>query len=1660
MNDLEIIIIQLIAITLMLTKANTYNINSQQYNGYEKPNVLNKSYHTQQEMAPMSKLSSIAKGVPELSSDTYVLWKYKLELNTYQCNQQLGKLIFENPYTHNNGDSNNKPESKNEEKKEYDKYKTEFISKETNKPLLYHAHAEIIKTLNDDDAMSAMAIKPPSPAELYNSLVEEYQINTRHTRQIKLKDIVTLTMEPDEKFSKFVNRIKLNAQDYNKMQGAELKVTDDIKLQALLLGVKENHYSTFEVILRVLNQQKELTFNEAVSAMKPVAVENQLDDERANKAKANKANAEPTENKQECWHWKGYGHCPRGDKCNFIHGVPGTKRCSNCNGKHNVKRCPNNKQNSASEEQQQTKAMSAMEKRIINTVQEQVSKLAKKNSNKPSYFTASSSEEEDEANYHSDHEPTSRRREKAKLTRTVDHEPAYESNPEDWTSVMMLFGFLTTVGGFIGKLLQKFGQTTADVVKFLGGFFLCAAIVLAYSHANASVILESRSPTYISSNLHQQHASRGSSSYIGDVCLVAGMAHSRFKTQWSLDSACTSHVTSNLSIINKRSIKHVVTNIETANGSIMKSPLMGDADMRVRDSKGTVMKLKLRKVLFVPQASSNLISVGELLKDHHRLVFDENMCRIINKRTGKGGVIRMVKNMFDIVQDFTGKDQQNSSSDNNDKANVADSHGDMSESRLWHNRLCHYSDPYIKKATNNNDIHNEGTCEACIKGGIKRRPFSKSDTKSPSTTQRLDKVMADTCQPFSQGESTHGNKYFFLFVDVHTRKKWIRFGKYKSDLKREYKYWLAQIENETGRKPLVFMPDGGGEFDNNEMIKYLKETGTLFNITCTDCPNQNPFVERANGVVLTHIHKLLSHSGLPNKYWEDAARFAVEVQNAMPVKSNNWKTPNSQWSDRKDHTLERVRTFGCAVWYITPKAKRRKGDAKGRKGIYLGTGEKHYGWKLLDLETRKIVYTRDAYFFEDQFPFNESPEARSPSKVSKENGNTIHLSSNNDSDDLADYNLPEDIPMELPGRPDDGLDQKHDDDQQLEDEVSAVAPPEHRRQSARSRAPTDYTAGMNLKTRMRNLNGDSVNVGYTGDFNVDTGSEDDEKEIELSDRDNIDNPEVVSSDEIALAAISPDLGMDFKSMTRRQVMKTPFREEFLKAEQRELQALQKHQTYKAVNRSKCRQVPITCRWCYDVKRDSENNIILFKARLVAHGFKQVEGVDYNETFAATAQMKSFRVMLALTQLLGLRMTQIDISNAFLHGNLEEEIYMTYPPGYQPNDGTVLRLHKSLYGLKQAGRVWNECFIRVLRDIGFKPLVSDTQVLQYRDGKSVCILGLHVDDVTIACNDEQLRKRVLRLLEKQFLVKDLGEISHYLGMKIDTTGTSIKLSQESYIDKMLAKFKLSMAETADTPGAAGLMLTNKDCPEVNSEAHMKMKNVPFRQLVGSLMYAYVGSRPDIGAVLSKVASFCNNPGPVHWKAAKRILRYMKGTKDFFIKYSGRLYKGDKVKIQVYCDADWAQNVDDRKSTSGYVIMLAGGPVIWSCKKQPTVSVSATEAEFVSLTEATKDVLWLTYFLTELGIEYETPVIHTDSQSAMEWAKNAKHHQRSKHVAIKYFFVRDEVARKSIRLAYISTKDNVADILTKSTTKSIFSRLRPRLLGLANYAKRFGKGGALE
>eukprot|EP00253_Pinus_taeda_P014314 PITA_14314 len=411
---------------------------------------------------------------------------------------------------------------------------------------------------------------------------------------------------------------------------------------------------------------------------------------------------------------------------------------------------------------------------------------------------------------------------------------------------------------------------------------------------------------------------------------------------------------------------------------------------------------------------------------------------------------------------------------------------------------------------------------------------------------------------------------------------------------------------------------------------------------------------------------------------------------------------------------------------------------------------------------------------------------------------------------------------------------------------------------------------------------------------------------------------------------------------------------------------------------------VRCKWVYRTKYGPDGKVDKHKARLVAKGFSQVEGIDYTETFSPVAKMNSIRLVLSLAASLKWEVHQMDVKSAFLHGDLHEEIYMEQPIGFiQTDSSLVCRLKKSLYGLKQAPR---------------------------------------------AC-DPNLINHVKSSLKKKFEMTDLGHLHYFLGLQVLQSKEGISLSQSTYACDILRHFHMEDCKPAPSPFQSGVKLSvSCTSPEVDATL--------YRQLVGKLLYL-THTRPDLSFVVGLVARFMQNPRESHWKAAKRILRYVRGTVQFGIHYNAKA----APLLVGFTDSDWAGDPDDRKSTAGYVFTLGSGPITWACKKQAAISLSSAEAEYRGAVETSKEALWLRQILSELGFEQQHPTtLWCDNQSAIQLCKDPVQHQHSKHTELHMHFIRKLIHDHVLEVQYCSTDDQVADIFTKALTEAKVTKLR--------------------
>lgn len=493
----------------------------------------------------------------------------------------------------------------------------------------------------------------------------------------------------------------------------------------------------------------------------------------------------------------------------------------------------------------------------------------------------------------------------------------------------------------------------------------------------------------------------------------------------------------------------------------------------------------------------------------------------------------------------------------------------------------------------------------------------------------------------------------------------------------------------------------------------------------------------------------------------------------------------------------------------------------------------------------------------------------------------------------------------------------------------------------------------------------------------------------------------------------------------------PHAQQWRQAMQDELGSLQKNKTWSLVPLPPARK-PISCKWVLRRKLHPDGSVARYKARLVARGFSQVAGLDYGDTFSPVLRMSSFRLLLALAAALDLELFHLDVQTAFLHGELPDELYMEQPPYFVSETAprSVCRLHRSLYGLKQSPRLWFHKFNEFMLSHGYHRLNSEPNVYTRHSHDSILIVALYVDDISMLGSTNAVIDHAVRELQSAFPITVLGNLTYFLGLQImrDRTNQTLIVHQSSYIDSMLKEFGFSHIKSAVSPLPITCKLTLKDCP-TNIHEKEFMSQFPFRPLIGKMRYLVTGTRPDICYACNFLSRFMHNPGMAHWKSLVRVVRYLKHTTNYGIKFSSQS-TSQPIPLLGWSDSDWGGESDTRRSTAGFVFTLAGGAITWQSKRQTSVTLSTAEAEFVAVALAAKG-LWLQSVIEELRLIPKPSLkIFCDNMSCIFLASNPKHSEKTKHVDLKYHFIRELVESKKLHLEHTSTQTMWADFLTKS------------------------------
>ncbi|KAJ4818592.1 Retroelement pol polyprotein-like [Rhynchospora pubera] len=802
---------------------------------------------------------------------------------------------------------------------------------------------------------------------------------------------------------------------------------------------------------------------------------------------------------------------------------------------------------------------------------------------------------------------------------------------------------------------------------------------------------------------------------------------------------------------------------------------------------------------------------------------------------------------------------------------------------------------------------------------------------------------------------------------------------------------------------------------------------------------------------------------LPLEFWGECILTVAYLINRTPTQVLSNKTPYELLFG-KAPSYAAVRNFGC-LCYIKSRTS-DKFESRSRKCAFVGYPYGKKGWKVFDLETQEFIISRDIIFCEDVYPFSEMTSKNAPaSDLSGQNAPRVGQSDDAMFIQLANNRRTIDHLLDNERVEARGSSHVFDDSESTDDQsaptsglsapalssesaptssLSAPASPSESApalpgESALASGPSAPASSQNAPTSEQVAPRRSRHpparlqdyICYTAkcdpSYAHPTSTATSGTPYPIAHYVNCDKFSVAHRTFLAAvtAKKEPDhFGEAMKDINWRKAMQT------------EIEALERNNTW-SIEDLPSNKKAIGCKWVYRIKYNSDGSVERYKARLVVLGNRQVEGIDFKETFAPVAKMVSVRTFLAVAVAKDWELHQMDVHNAFLHGDLHEEVYMRLPPGFASKyPGKVCRLRKSLYGLRQAPRMWFSKLTKALQLYGFTQSYADYSLFTMKKGNVFLAILVYVDDLVIAGNDSEAIVQFKQYLSCTFYMKDLGALKYFLGIEIARNRTGLYLCQRKYTLDIVAECGLLGGKPAAFPIEQNHNLS------IASGKPMKDPE-RYRRLIGRLIYLTI-TRPDLCYSVHILAQFMHAPLDVHYDAAIRVMRYLKGSPGQGILLSAN----SDLTLYGYCDSDWATCPLTRRSLTGYFVMLGTSPISWKTKKQHTVSRSSAEAEYRSMATTACELTWLKTLLQSLGVSHAQPMkLMCDSQAALHIAANPVFHERTKHIEIDCHFVRDQIQAGCIVASHIRTNEQLADIFTKALGKRQFHYLLGKL-GILN------------
>ena len=1075
------------------------------------------------------------------------------------------------------------------------------------------------------------------------------------------------------------------------------------------------------------------------------------------------------------------------------------------------------------------------------------------------------------------------------------------------------------------------------------------------------------------------------------------------RNEFLLDSGASSHMSCepgwmhNLHPIPSREIR-------LADNSIIQAHAAGDLILEAHHNNNSVQKVTVKDVLLVPKLGLNLLSCSRLAEKGVTSVFDKNGCALIDTQNNNNILARakLRDNLYWVSNMVATLVAENATTVSNKTM--------PDDVTMWHNRLAHVNRNKISDMIRDKQLPPDAKldvekCTDCSSGKQARDSFQGRIDKA---VKKGDIIHSDVVGPLPQ--SVSGARYFVTFIDEFTRFVTATPIKTKSMVLESFKGFQIMFEKQFECTIKCVHSDNGGEYTPVE--KFAKQAGIAVTRSAPYTPQSNGVAERMNRTLIESVRTTLLQSGLPKSFWAEALANAIAVKNRIP--RDDGKSAYEALTGTKPH-IERFKPFGCLSIVHLHESKRRKLDAKTISCVLLRTLD-HKTYRMLNMTTQKIVIARHVTFDETKFPArarrnedNESDSGASTDQSSEISISDEEVYGESSSDDSqahssGHYETPDEIAQQS------GEDSNHDEDAESDgDEGSSESGRRVvRRYPTRARrAPSNWwTSSANATATV--CHGEPVSMQHKSCHTI--------QDIES------DSPTL----KIALAS--------------------PQRELWVEAISEELHSLDLAHTWDMVPRAPAGARVFPSKFVLKVKRTSDGTVERYKARLVLLGHLQRENIDYFETYAPVVDFTAVRIALVLASFKNMSIHHLDVKCAFLNGELQEEIYMRLPDSYAPSDGSVCMLKRSIYGLRQAPRAWHTKLATDLATLGYTSF-QHAESIFWRDKDNIKVfLLIYVDDILLLVSSHDAVKSVKEEIASLYTIKDLGEAKYFLGIKLDRNSNgTLRLSQTNYIENILERFNMTASKAVSSP-----MVPNKNMMEHkprSKEDASTMTSVPYREAIGALLYLSIRTRPDIAVAVGTLAKHVQEPHPLHWEGVKRILRYLQGTKDKALVFRTE-ERTNPLVLTVYADADWGTDPNERYSRTGIVCQLGANTVWWKSRKQNSIAVSSCEAEYMALFEGSKDIVWLRNLLCEFGMcqGHIPTLMYSDNQGSIAWATENSL-RKVKHIDLRYHFTNMLISSGQIRVKYIESASNLADMLTKSLVGTVFEKAN-LMLGLSD------------